>query len=213
MCDSANRPYWVVKTRAAVSPPTAAPTLVSKQAMKDRWAFVVRELVVRDRQDENVMVTTSGRKTYTGVLYAVKDGDWLLQDCEEEGGVEIGPMVCFRGGDVESVKLAHTTSHWADADLELSSDLSLDTSRDMLPSISFDSSDSPVPRRPRLLSPQPHPAKHLPTLSQSEQSLTRISLGLLNWTPPRKLPEPPDSLLDLFLYSAPQHFERGDGRW
>lgn len=148
-------------------------------------------------------------------MHAAKEGDWIVKDCEQEGD-KVGKYARFRGRDVEAIRMV---TAWGD--LEDSPDTSKaqskESSLDPLPAINdlILLQTEAFPKR-TLSPPQVRRDLSTPTQSLSEHTLTaiqRISPGYLHWTPPSKLPEPPDSLLDMFIYSAPSKFSTVDCTW
>lgn len=148
-------------------------------------------------------------------MYAAKEGDWIVKDCEQEGE-KVGKYAWFRGRDVEAIRMV---TAWGD--LEDSPDTSKAQSResslDPLPAISELLLVHTETFPKRAFSPlQVRKDLSTPTQSLSEHTLTaiqRINPGYLHWTPPSKPPEAPDSLLDMFIYSAPSKFSSVDVNW
>jgi len=161
-------------------------------------------------------VETRLGEVYTAVLYAAKDGDWMVRDCEQRPGVEVGKVACFRGRDVEAIQMV--TASWGELEdsPEASRTQSKGSSLDPLPAIEDFSLGQEDQFPKRTLSPQVRKDLRTPTLSLSEHSLTaiqRINPGFLHWMPPAKQPDPPDSLLDLFIYSVPRKFPLVPCNW
>lgn len=162
-----------------------------------------------------MIVQTRLGEAYTAVLYATKDGDWMVKDCEHEG-VEVGKFACFRGRDVETIRMVTATWGELEESPETSRFQSKESSLDPLPAIDDLAIVQEELFPKRTASPQVWRDLSTPIQSLSEQSLTaiqRINPGFLHWTPPAKQPDPPDSLLDLFFFSVPQKFPLVPCHW